>query len=77
MAPRQTNSTTSSRWNLRRSGSDSWELALPQDAIYIPREVAARLLAHQLAALTDAHSIGQSDRKVQLARLLNVLLETH
>jgi len=65
------------RWNLRRRGSDSWELALPRDAIYIPREVAVRLLAHQLAALTDAHSPGQSDRKVQLARLLNVLLETH
>jgi hypothetical protein len=65
------------RWNLRRRGADSWELALPQDAIYIPREVAVRLLAHQLAALTDAHTTGQSDRKVQLAHLLNMLLETH
>ena len=65
------------RWSLRRHSDDTWELAIPQDAVYIPREVAVRLLAHQLAGLTDATSVSSNDQKVQLARLLSVLLETH
>ncbi len=67
------------RWNLRRVSKDTWELALPADAIYIPREPAVHILAQQLAALTDDASDPQlkSNQKVQLARWLNVLLDVH
>jgi hypothetical protein len=55
---------------------DSWELVLPSDTTYIPRETAVHLLAQQLAALTDeaSDSTAQSNQKVQLAHWLNVLL---
>jgi len=64
------------RWNLQRA-QDGWELGLPQDTIYIPREAAARILAHQLADLTDSASATDRDRdqKVQLARWLSLLLD--
>ncbi len=64
------------RWNLRRQSADVWELALPADAIYLPREMAVHLMAHRLAALTDADSSSTSgsDDKARLARWLNVLL---
>lgn len=64
------------RWNLQRA-QDGWELGLPQDTIYIPREAAARILAHQLADLTDSDSATDRDRdqKVQLARWLSLLLD--
>jgi hypothetical protein len=64
------------RWNLHRQSADVWELALPGDAIYLPRELAVRLMAHQLAALTAADSSpnSNSDDKALLARWLNVLL---
>ena len=68
--------TETQHWILRRRGGTTWELALPQDAIYVPREAAVRLLAHQLAALTDAKSDGDPDQKAQLARLLGILLES-
>jgi hypothetical protein len=66
------------RWKLHRVNNDSWELALPTDTTYIPRETAVHLLAQQLAALTDdsSDSTAQSNQKVQLARWLNVLLAT-
>ena len=65
------------RWLLHRVGDDTWELALPADATYIPREPAVHILAQQLAALTDdsADSNLQTNQKVQLARWLNVLLD--
>ncbi|HZE27277.1 MAG TPA: NlpC/P60 family protein [Terriglobales bacterium] len=64
------------RWILRRQNADRWELALPTDAIYLPRETAVRILAHQLAALTDANSEtnGGRDEKARLAQWLDVLL---
>jgi hypothetical protein len=64
------------RWNLRRV-EDGWELGLPQDTIYVPREAAARILAHQLADLTESDSATDRDRdqKVQLARWLSLLLD--
>jgi hypothetical protein len=64
------------RWNLQRA-EDGWELGLPQDTIYVPREAAARILAHQLADLTDSASATDRDRdqKVQLARWLSLLLD--
>jgi hypothetical protein len=63
------------RWNLHRQSADVWELTLPADAIYLPREVAVHLMAHQLAALTDTNPTnGNSDDKARLARWLDVLL---
>jgi hypothetical protein len=64
------------RWNLQRA-QDGWELGLPQDTIYVPREAAARILAHQLADLTDSASTSDQhrDQKVQLARWLSLLLD--
>ena len=62
------------RFMIRRSG-DGWEMVFPQDAVYVPRDVAVKMLAHQLAALADAGAEGKSDQKVLLARWLNTLLE--
>lgn len=64
------------RLSLTRRDDQTWEITLPPDAIYIPREVAVRILAHQLAALTDApEPSAPESKKVVVARLLNLLLE--
>jgi NlpC/P60 family len=65
------------RWNLRRVPEGGWEMALPADAVYLPRDAAVRILAHQLAALTDAPADPKekSQQKTQLSRWLNDLLE--
>ena len=64
------------RWKLLRTGNDTWEVVLPADTTYIPREAAVHILAQQLAALTDSasDSPAQGNQKVQLAHWLNVLL---
>ena len=66
-------------WGLIPRDRGSWELALPPDAVYLPRAVAVRILAHQLAALADSGSGSKpappDDRRTQLARLLDGLLE--
>jgi hypothetical protein len=65
------------RFMMRRAIAGDWEILLPTDATYLPREVAVHTLAHQLAALTDEepNTAGKSDRQVQLVRWLDVLLE--
>jgi hypothetical protein len=65
------------RWPLTRRDTDQWELILPLETIYLPRERAARVLAHQLAALTDDSTpSGHSpEKKAELAHLLNELLK--
>ena len=64
------------RLSLAQRDDQSWEITLPPDAIYIPREIAVRILAHQLAALTDSAEPGAPEgKKVVVARLLNLLLE--
>jgi hypothetical protein len=64
-------------WGLSRRDSSSWELMLPPDAVYLPRALAVSILAHQLAAMADTGSVPAppDDKKTQLARLLDVLLE--
>ncbi len=72
-----TKRTEQQRWLLVRRDHNTWELTLPPEAIYIPSDVAVRMLVHQLAALT-AETLAQprtADEKVELSRLLNVLLE--
>lgn len=65
------------KFALTRRDVSSWEVIIPIDAVYIPRVVAVRLFAHQLASMTDRPEPGASEtEKVQLARLLNVLLQT-
>jgi hypothetical protein len=63
---------------LRRE-KGGWEIALPSNAIYVPRQTAVRILAHRLASLTDdANQPDSKDgQKVELARWLNALLESH
>jgi hypothetical protein len=70
------------RFMMRRAIAGDWEILLPPDATYLPREVAVHMLAHQLAALTDEepntagkNTAGDADQQVQLARWLDALLE--
>ena len=63
------------RFMMRRAGSDGWELALPRDAAYWPRDAAVKMLAHQLALLADSGSAEKPEQKLVLARWLNTLLE--
>jgi hypothetical protein len=65
-----------------RHANGGWEVTLPSHATYLPRQTVVRILAHQLAALTDNSPPDDSrppqsrdDHQVQLARWLNVLLE--
>jgi len=63
------------RWSLRRSDNRSWKLTPSRNAIYLPEHTAERLLAHQLAQLTENTSVNASgtEEKAELARLLDVL----
>ena len=65
------------RWSLRRRDKSGWELTLPQNTVFLPHEVAVRILAHGLANLTDSglDSANVADQKARLARLLDSLLE--
>jgi hypothetical protein len=64
------------RWSLRRSDIERrWKLTPSRNAIYLPQHTAERLLAHELAQLTEDtpdNASGLQD-KVELARLLDVL----
>ena len=63
------------RFALTRRDPATWEVLLPVDMIYVPREAAVRLFAHQLASMTDHGDANAGEgEKVQLARLLNALL---
>jgi hypothetical protein len=65
------------RWSMRRVSMNGWEITPPTNAVYLPREAAVRLLAHQLAALTDAaaDSHAKQEQKAQLAHWLDTLLD--
>jgi hypothetical protein len=65
------------RWQLVRRDRDTWELTVPSDEIYVQSDAAVRILAHQLAVLTDetARQTSTATEKLQLSRLLNVFLE--
>jgi hypothetical protein len=63
------------RFSLTHRDPESWEVIIPSDAVYVPRESAVRIFAHQLASLTDHPGPDASEtEKVQLARLLSVLV---
>lgn len=62
-------------WSLRRRDQKSWELLLPQDAVYLSRDTAVRVLAHQLVLIADTESPSANPhQKSQLAQMLNSLL---
>jgi hypothetical protein len=64
------------RWLLRHRDQNGWEVLLPQGDAYLPRNVAVRVLAHQLTDITDHPEVTSGEHeKAQLARLLNVLLQ--
>jgi hypothetical protein len=68
------------RWELRHTAS-GWEAVTPSDRAYVPKDVAVRNLADQLARLTASDGAAAHEEKVlrreaRLANLLNVLLES-
>ena len=65
------------RWPLIRRRKTDWELTPSRDTIYVPQAIAARVLAHKLAQLTEDNpgTTGRTQDKAELARLLDVLLE--
>jgi hypothetical protein len=67
----------SQRWLLVRLDRDTWEITVPSAEIYIQSDTAVRMLAHQLAALTEENveQAGIASEKLQLSRLLSVFLE--
>jgi hypothetical protein len=67
------------RWELRRTKA-GWEAVAPLDRTYVPRDVAVRILAAQLAQLTQSEGAAKHAEVVlreeaQLANLLSALLE--
>jgi hypothetical protein len=65
------------RWPLSRRNKTSWELAPPRDTIYLPQPIAVRILAHELAQLTEETpgTVSRPEEKAELARLLDGLLK--
>ena len=65
------------RWSLNRRDNTSWELTPLRDTIYLPLPVAVRVLAHELAQLTEdsPDPASRTQEKAELARVLNALLE--
>lgn len=68
-----------SRWELRRTDS-GWLAFTPLERVYVPRDVAVRVLAEQLALLTRSDFAAPDPatlprQQARLARLLNALLK--
>jgi hypothetical protein len=63
------------RWSLRRSNNQSWTLTPSRNVIYLPDYTAERLLAHELAQLTEdtPEYTRETENKAELARLLDTL----
>ena len=67
------------RWELKRDAS-GWQVMPPQDKIYVGRDDAVRVLAAQLAAMTQSEAAAKHDEVVlgqeaRLAKLLSALLQ--
>jgi len=62
------------RWELRRDAS-GWQAIAPTDRVYVGRDDAVRVLASQLADLTQSEAAAKHDEVVlgQEARLANLL----
>jgi hypothetical protein len=66
------------RWELLRV-SGGWEVLIPKDRVYVPRDVAVRMLAERLASLTQNSGGSSSDsslrQEAQIIHALNALFE--
>jgi hypothetical protein len=62
------------RWELRRDAS-GWVAIAPADRAYVARDVAVRMLAAQLAEMTQSEGAAQHQENVigQEARIANLL----
>ena len=61
------------RWELLRV-SGCWEVLVPKDRVYVPRDVAVRVLAARLASLAQGSRVSDSDSSIrQQARIVRVL----
>jgi hypothetical protein len=66
------------RWPLIRRDKTTWELTPPRSTIYVPQQIAARIMSQQLAHLTENNpstTKPQEKNKAELARLLGALLQ--
>jgi hypothetical protein len=66
-------------WDLLRM-SDGWQVLAPKTSVYVPRDVAIRMLAARLASLTQeaSNSGGESVREQsQIVRVLSALLNAN
>jgi hypothetical protein len=65
------------RWPLSRRDKTSWELTVPRDRIYLPQDIAVRIMSHQLAQLTEERpdNTTRPQQKAELARVLDSLLQ--
>jgi len=67
------------RWELRRS-EKGWTAVAPREARYVPRDAAVRILAAQLAQLTESDAATRHDdaligQEARIVNLLSALLE--
>src|SRR5207244_9246926 len=66
------------RWELRRVNG-GWEVLVPKDRVYVPRDVAVRMLAARLASLAQDSGVSGSDsslrQQAQIVRALSALFE--
>ncbi len=66
------------RWSLRRRDDNkSWKLTPSRNAIYLPQHTAERILAHELAQVTEntSDNTSRTQEKAELVRLLALLFE--
>ncbi len=65
------------RWPLNRRGDKSWELTPSPNTIFLPQPIAERILARELAQLTEDNpdTTSRAPEKAQVARLLDELLK--
>lgn len=57
--------------------NDGWEILAPKNKVYVPRDVAIRMLAARLASLTQAEGVSDLDsrrKQAQVVRVLSALL---
>jgi hypothetical protein len=60
------------RWELLRVNG-GWEVLVPKDRVYVPRDVAVRMLAERLASLAQDSGGSGSDSSRQQAQIVHAL----
>jgi hypothetical protein len=69
------------RWELRRT-AQGWQLLAPLDRVYVPRDVAVRVLATRLALLTEKEAASDDSdpsirQEARIVQTLNFLFDQH